>query len=121
MAHDTLHTASTYDRSRDQAGASTRKQGWYVKSITGNVTLDHTYPNVCKFTPDASRDVTLDAVATCPGLERKIINGAGAAYNLVLKNVGGDTIATVNQNEEADVACDGETWVLLAVRTIALS
>lgn len=121
MAHDTLHTASTYDRSQDLPGASTRKRGWYIKSITGNVALDHTYPNTCKFTPDASRDVTLDPVATCPGLERKIINGAGAAYNLVLKNVGGTEIATVSQNEEADVVCDGETWVLLAIRTIALS
>jgi hypothetical protein len=122
MAHDTLHTASTYDRSRDQVGASTHKRGWAVIAITATLALDCTYPNVLKIDPSgAARDVTLDAVATCPGLMRKIINGADAAENLVLKNVGGDTIATVNQNEEADVVCDGATWVLLAVRTIALS
>jgi hypothetical protein len=98
------------------------KDGIYAATLTGAITVGPTYPNVCKLDPNgAHRDVTLDAVATNAGLVRRFVNAADAAENLVLKNVGGDTIATINQNEQGEVYCDGATWALLCVTTIALS
>jgi hypothetical protein len=99
------------------------KGGVYIPAaLAGNVTLDDTYPRVCKFdTGGSHRDVTLDPVATAAGVTRRIVNAASGATNLVLKNVGGDTIATVNQNEQGEVYCDGATWSLIAITTIALS
>lgn len=96
--------------------------GVYLATLTGNIALDATYPRLCKLDPGGSaRDVTLDAVATAEGLVRVIVNAADAAENLVLKNVGGSTIGTVNQNELGVFYCDGSTWALLYVQTIALS
>ena len=96
--------------------------GVYLATLTGNIALDATYPRVCKLDPGGSaRDVTLDAVAPAEGLVRTIVNGADAAENLVCKNVGGSTIGTVNQNELGVFYCDGSTWALLYVQTIALS
>lgn len=86
------------------------------------VTLDDTYPAIWKYDPTgAHRDITLDPVATSRGLYRRIINAADAAENLVCKNVGGDTIATINQNEQGEFYCDGSTWALIAISSIALS
>jgi len=121
-----LLVASTYDRSNDvNAGAQTRKGGVHIAAIGGTIALDATYPNVCKFDPTgANRDVTLDLIANCPGLERKIINSADAAENLVVKlhaTDGGTTVATINQNEEGDFYNDGAAWNLVVIRTIALS
>lgn len=86
------------------------------------VTLDDTYPAIWKYDPTgAHRDITLDAIATSSGLYRRIINAADAAENLVCKNVAGDTIATINQNEQGEFYCNGTTWALIAITTIALS
>lgn len=96
--------------------------GVYIATLTGNIALDATYPRTLKLDPGGSaRDVTLDAVATAEGLVRTIVNGADAAENLVCKNVGGSTIGTVNQNELGVFYCDGSTWALLYIQTIALS
>jgi len=94
----------------------------YDGVLSGNITLNETYPNRLKLDPNGgNRDVTLDAVATSNGLWYQIVNSADAAENLVVKNVGGDTIVTINQNEEAIVWCDGTAWIRYRVATIALS
>jgi len=96
--------------------------GFYSATLSGNITVDLTYPNVCKLDPGgSSRDVTLPAVGTATGRIYRFINAADASENLVIKNAGGSTIATANQNEQAEVYCDGSTWSLIAVTTIALS
>jgi len=77
----------------------------------------------------AHRDVTLPAEAdvTPSGRMYWIINAADAAENLVIKNDGGGTIATANQNESALVYNAGKSngvessWVLVAIIGIALS
>lgn len=105
-------------------GALRVEQGRYVEiaTLTGNITLDDTYPNVLKLDPGGSaRDVTLPAVATSKYRTYDVINAADAAENLVVKNAGGSTIVTINQNERAVVWCDGSAWNLLYVATIALS
>lgn len=104
------------------AARSLTKYFVYEGTLSGTTALDETYPNRLKLDPGgASRDVTLDAVATSDGLWYHIVNAADAAENLVLKNAGGSTIATINQNEEAIVYCDGTSWRLFRVATIALS
>lgn len=96
--------------------------GIYTGTLDAALTLDATYPNVCKLDPGgANRDVTLDAIAANTGLSRWIINGADAAENLVLKNPAGSTIGTVNQNEAGLFYCNGSTWALVYIQTIALS
>jgi hypothetical protein len=106
----------------DAPGLRAHKLSWYIATLAAGLTVDDTYPNNCKLDPGgAHRDVTLDAVATSAGITRRFVNAADAAENLVLKNVGGDTIGTANQNEEIEVYCDGSTWVLIAIHTIALS
>lgn len=91
-------------------------------ALSGNVTLDATYPQVCKLDPGGSnRDVTLDAIATSEGLYRRIVNAADAAENLVVKNAAAATIGTINQNEQGEFYCDGAAWYLIAITTIALS
>src|SRR3990167_6012207 len=98
------------------------KDSYQVDGAAANVTLDDTYPGVWKYDPTGGhRDVTLDPIATSSGLWRVIINGADAAENLVLKNVAADTIGTVNQNEAGIFYCNGTTWALVVIVTIALS
>lgn len=98
------------------------KDSLYVATLTGNLTLDDTYPGLLKLDPGgSSRDITLPAVATNEGVWLWFVNAADAAENLVVKNVGGDTIGTVNQNEEGIFYCTGAAWVLFRVATIALS
>lgn len=93
-----------------------------VRTLAGNVTLDATYPSVLKLDPDGSaRDVVLDAEEGHAGRIRWIINSAGGAENLVVKNDAAATIATINQNESAVFFCDGASWTLLAIVAIALS
>lgn len=124
MAVTDLLSGSDYDRSLDtgSVGAQTRKGGFATQTLTGTTALDHTYPAIVKLDPGgAARDVTLDPVANCPGLYRRIVNAADAAENLVCKNVGGSTIGTINQNEQGEFFCDGATWTLIAISTIALS
>ena len=77
----------------------------------------------------AHRDVTLPAESTVSPSGRMfwILNAADAAENLVLKDDGGATIATANQNESALVYNAGQSagvesaWVLVAVVAIALA
>lgn len=95
---------------------------WTEKAATGNLTLDATYSSKCRIDPGgAHRDVTLEAVGVSSGVERLIVNIADAAENLVVKNVGGDTIGTVNQNELGCFYCDGSSWYLCYIQTIALT
>lgn len=107
---------------RPQDALITIPLGVHIGTLDNNLTLDATYPNIVKLDPGGSaRDITLDAIATNSGLKRTIINGADAAENLVVKNAAGSTIGTVNQNELGVFYCNGSTWVLVYVQTIALS
>ena len=95
----------------------------YVATLSENLTLSGSIAaNVVKLDPSGSaRDVTLPDVAAYKGVCYRVINAADAAENLVIKNAGGSTIATANQNEQAEVYSDGTDWILVAITTIALS
>ena len=104
------------------SGRVQQGSGFYSGTLSGNIALDDTYPNLLKLDPGGSaRDVTLPAEATSEGRWYRIVNAADAAENLVIKDDGGSTIGTANQNEEIEVVCSGAAWVLVCVRTIALS
>lgn len=93
-----------------------------VATLTGNDTLVATSAYYQKLNPGgAHRDVTLPAEALSTNLDFLIINAATAAENLVVKSDDPATIGTVNQNEAGLFVCDGTTWVLGAIWTIALS
>jgi len=123
MSATLLNVASDSYGVGDTLAANQRNPGGvYIATLAGNVALDATYPRMLKLDPGGSaRDVTLDAVATAEGLVRTIVNAADNAENLVVKNTSGATIGTVNQNELGVFYCDGSTWSLLYVQTIALS
>ena len=94
----------------------------YSATLSGNLTVTVKHPMILKLDPGgASRDVTLEAEAGCPGRVRWIVNAADADEDVVLKNDGGSTIVTIDQNESAVVYCDGTAWSLIAVVAIALS
>lgn len=95
---------------------------YQAETLSGAATLSSAYPAIVKFDPGgAHRDVTLDAEETSTGLYRRIINGADAAENLVVKDDSPATIATINQNEQGEFYCTGTAWQLIAITTIALS
>lgn len=95
----------------------------YVATLAAALVITPTITaNLLKLDPGgAHRDVTLPSVTTFKGVSYRIINGADAAENLVVKNAGGDTIGTVSQDELADFYSDGTNWLLLAITTIALA
>lgn len=97
---------------------------FHSATLSGALTIDSTYPNVLKLDPGGSnRNVTLPAEASSVGRIYLIVNAADNAENLVILNdaESPDTIATANQNEAALVYCDGSSWSLVCLLTIALS
>ena len=109
------------------SGCIVNLEGFEVRTLSGNLDLSaagaaFSLPAEAKLDPGgAHRDVTLELESTCPGLKRRIINGADAAENLVIKDDDG-TIATINQNEQGEFFCDPTSgWLLMCITTIALS
>jgi len=102
-------------RTRESGGAN-------VEALAGDKTLVVTDAKYQKLDPGgAHRDVNLPAEADSTGLEFFIANAADNAENLVVKNDGAGTIATLNQNEAAIFICDGTNWVVMNVITAGLT
>lgn len=96
--------------------------GYHAATLTGNLTLDASYPALLKLDPGgASRDVTLDNPPSDVTLIREIVNSADAAENLVVKDSSPATIGTINQNEAGRFYWSGTAWSLINIVTIALS
>jgi hypothetical protein len=96
-----------------------------IETLADAKTIGDEDAMILKMDPGGSaRDVNLPAEGD---IEYWIVNAADAAENLVVKNDGGDTIATINQNESAFVYNAGKSggtessWVLIAIVAIALS
>ena len=101
-----------------------------VETLAGDRVIVDSDAMILKMDPAGSaRDVTLPAESTVSPSGRMfwILNGADAAENLVIKDDGGATIATANQNESALVYNAGQSagvesaWVLVAIVAIALA
>ena len=93
-----------------------------VETLADNKTLTVEDAQLQKLDPDGSaRDISLPAEASSTGVAFRIVNAADGAENLVVKDDGASTIATLNQNEAAWFGCDGTSWVHLGIETIALT
>lgn len=104
------------------AGPATYRELLAVQTAAGAITLTERSRNWQKIDPDGSnRNVTLDATTEKPGSYFRIINAADAAENLVVKDSAGNTLATINQNEQGEFWYSGAAWIVVAVQTIALS
>lgn len=117
-----LSSTSALQRLLDGGPIAIKQLFHSTGELSGNLTLDVTYPNFLKIDAGGSaRDVTLPAEADSNGLFYVIANWSSGAENLVIKNDGGDTIVTANQNDVAVVWCDGSAWALFGVYTQAQS
>ena len=101
-----------------------------AETLAGAKVIDADDAMILKLDPDGSaRDVPLPAEGDVApqGQMYWIVNAAGGAENLVVKNDGGDTIVTISQNESAVVFNAGTSggteasWVLICLPQIALS
>jgi len=93
-----------------------------AETLSGARTVTFSDANILRLNPNgAHKDITLPAENDCAGVVYEVINAATSAHNLVIKNDAAATVATINQNEAAKLSCDGTTWTLLYVMTIALS
>ncbi|MEO0604484.1 MAG: hypothetical protein AAF211_23825 [Myxococcota bacterium] len=106
------------------------KGGYHESTLTDNVTVDQTYPQIVGFDPGgANRTVTLDGSADAAGdgavdgLMRVIVNKADAAESLTVQDAAGpNVIGTVSQNQAGVFYHDEETgWALVCLFSIALS
>ena len=104
------------------------KGGVRIAALSGAATLTTTSSWFQFLDPGgAHRDVTLPTAID--GMTFFVFNRADAAENLVIKNAQGDTICTINQNEQGEFyyaeelasANDADNWVLVCITTIALS
>ena len=90
--------------------------------LAGTKTLTKGDASHQRFDPDGShRDVNLPAEEGNAGGWFEILNWAGGAENLVVKDDGGATIATVSQNESCKFVCNGTAWLHMGITTIALA
>jgi hypothetical protein len=125
MAVTDLRSAADYSPAPSDLALFGAKGLVYTATLSGTLTLDNTYPSILKLDPGGSgKTVVLDTEATHEGLYRRIINAADAAENLTVTETSGDggsTIATINQNEQGEFYCDGASWTLICITTIALS
>ena len=97
--------------------------GYSEETAAGTFTLDGTYGNVAGIDAGgAGRTVLLQAEADSAGRLQVIVNRSDAAEDLTVKEDSSTTtIGTVSQNELGIFWCDGTTWDLVALVTIALS
>ena len=79
-------------------------------TLSANLTLTADSPTLLFIDPNGGRDLTLPAEANSDGLMFIIINRAGGAEILDIKDDSPATIVTPTQNEVALVFCDGTTW-----------
>lgn len=80
-----------------------------MEATSGDTTVER---NVLVVDPGgASRNLDLPPEADCEGLLLLIVNSADAAEFLTIRNDGNTkTVATIGQNEEAIVYCNGTVW-----------
>lgn len=93
-----------------RAIAFTGGAGVSFVTAAGAITLTMASPHLLFLDPDGSnRNVTMPST-NGHGCTWIVVNTAGGAEDLVLKDPAGNTIITVSQNELGIVGTDGTTW-----------
>lgn len=96
--------------------------GFNEETLSADKTLGLTDATLQRLDPGgSSRDVDLPAEGDSQGKSYRIVNTADAAEDLVVKDDGGSTVATVSQNEAAWFFCNGTAWKHGGIETIAQS
>jgi len=89
-------------------------------TAAANITLTVADANIQKIDPDGARDLPLPA-ESAEAAWFLIINAAGGAETITVKNAAGSTLDTVDQNE-AGLFCNiAGVWTFMCVWTIALT
>lgn len=92
--------------------------GCYEATIADTLTLDYTYEqDIILDGGAANRDVVLPAEDPDWKGVFYWVRNKGATNNLVIKDDGGNTIATVEPSESAKVISNGSAWKLVALET----
>lgn len=81
-----------------------------TETLAGNLTLTCASAKFQFLDPNGARDLTLPPEASSKGLEFVVVNAAGGAEVITIKNDAAGTICTPTQNETAHLFCDGTTW-----------
>lgn len=81
-----------------------------TRSIVANLTLTSLSAPLQWIAADTARDVTLPDVATNAGKVFYLVNASNGASTLTVKNAGGSTIVSMNQNAIAVVISNGVEW-----------
>ena len=82
-----------------------------VETMTGTLALDKTYGCLLRLDPGgAARDLTLPAEEGKDGMFYVITNTADAAETITVKDDGGSTILTIEQDRTALVYLLAGTW-----------
>lgn len=98
-----------------------------ITELSGNLDMSASpgrYAQRLRIDPGAARDVTMWTASETPGLMVNIINSAGAAETITLKESaadGGSTIGTIEQNREVEIWSDGSSWAFVKKSIITLS
>lgn len=81
-------------------------------ALSGNVTMDNTYPSVCVFDPGASnRNIILPAEADSKDHVRYIRNASdGTGETLTILDDAAATVTTLYRGDWVILICDGTTW-----------
>ena len=95
--------------------------GVATETLTGARTLTAADPAFLYLNPDGDKDVTLDDAAASHGMRREIVNTAGGAGTITVKNPAGSTLETIEQNRAAVFHNVAGTWTFGHKYTIALT
>jgi hypothetical protein len=90
-----------------------------VRVMTGTETWDNTYKNIQRLDPNGARTIKLPPEQE--GLWFKIINFADAAETITIQDDAAGAVETCDQNEAIELYCDGTSWFVLAIYTIAIT
>lgn len=92
------------------------KGGYDFDTMTGDETLDDSTGCFVKRDPGGSaRNLTMPTETGRAGAFYWLVNAADAAENITVKDSGGSTVVTLNQNDSAVLYCDGSTYQLFTV------
>lgn len=117
MRYEELTIGNAIVDTTNSSTINVRSAGIRTATLAGEDTLTKNSATVQVLDPDgAARDVLLPPEADSLGRIMIIINTAGGAENLVVKEDSDTTtIVTVSQNERAILFCDGTAWYNLSL------
>lgn len=91
-----------------------------VRTMAGTETWDNTYKPIQRLDPGgAGRTVKLPPEEE--GLYFRIFNFADAAETITIQDDAAGAVETCDQNEGIELYCDGTSWYVLAIITIAIT